>query len=713
MSSSRGNTAAAQRKPSILQEISLPSTEDEAAFETAITSAQRGRPSQQPSEIEAMLYSLSDMTISTKDERSTGNASSRRALSKPKASTHYTSRYVLREADCIDDYSDYKDDEDEDTDLSGFIVDDDADISYHISSGDDTDDNYQQKEQPPKRSRRRLQRGHRRVVDSDDSDKENGSEPPLAHRHETTENGSDKQSQSSDKAAAIIDLTASPEINPRSSLKSSAEASDNPFVTKASDLDQSFKGLSLFDSMMRLSPPRNAETTETEIGTPEQQPSQRESPKTPTRTPPPPRLSSPSKLFSPSKGTTTQRSPHRQSTDAFWDHHTVNDWNDTYSPRKAPKTSPAKNPLARFAIWSDEDPSDDDPSHDFSSSSDTIPSPCASPTKARSQSPMKSPEKAARAAYLVEKRESAARKKAFDATKVMLAADLLDYLDEHVTAGQLNTLSASTGGVQIKWSKTLRSTAGRANWRRSVTKPSGSPVKGSPVKGMVGGQKVKVEHFANIELADKVIDCEERLVNTLAHEFCHLANFMVSNVRDQPHGASFKAWAVKATACLAAAREPGAEDHDAAHGADDRVRPGWRACKVTTKHSYEIEWKYLWVCAGREQSAAMTFLNVRATDGSCGAEYGRHSKSIDTERMRCGRCKGKLVQVRPVPRAAPNKKKAVAGVKVEGRNGKSSAGPVGSRNASRSGSGSDSSHSSSGDSVLAKLKEIEVIELSD
>lgn len=315
---------------------------------------------------------------------------------------------------------------------------------------------------------------------------------------------------------------------------------------------------------------------------------------------------------------------------------------------------------------------------------------------------MKSPEKAARAAYLAEKRAATARKKAFDATKEKLATDLLGYLDDHVTGGQLHTLSASTGGVQIKWSKTLRSTAGRANWRRSVTKPSGSPIKGSPVKGMVGGEKVKVEHFANIELADKVIDSEDRLVNTLAHEFCHLANFMVSGVRDQPHGASFKAWAAKATACLATAR-PAAEGDEQDEEPDRRVRPSWRACKVTTKHSYEIEWKYLWTCAGREQSAAMTFLNVQAAEG-CGAEYGRHSKSIDTERMRCGRCKGKLVQVRPVPRAVKKTSGGVAArdAKVKGATRKASW------------SGSESTGSSSAESVTEKLKKgVEVIELSD
>ena len=51
----------------------------------------------------------------------------------------------------------------------------------------------------------------------------------------------------------------------------------------------------------------------------------------------------------------------------------------------------------------------------------------------------------------------------------------------------------------------------------------------------------------------------------------------------------------------------------------------------------------------------MAFLNVEEEDG-CGAEYGRHSKSIDAERHRCGKCKGLLRQVRPTPRVGSPRK---------------------------------------------------------
>jgi hypothetical protein len=57
-----------------------------------------------------------------------------------------------------------------------------------------------------------------------------------------------------------------------------------------------------------------------------------------------------------------------------------------------------------------------------------------------------------------------------------------------------------------------------------------------------------------------------------------------------------------------------------------------RGVKVTTKHSYQIDYKYIWECVG------------------CGAEFKRHSKSIDTEKQSCGSCRGKLTQTKPAPR---------------------------------------------------------------
>ena len=59
-----------------------------------------------------------------------------------------------------------------------------------------------------------------------------------------------------------------------------------------------------------------------------------------------------------------------------------------------------------------------------------------------------------------------------------------------------------------------------------------------------------------------------------------------------------------------------------------------RGINVMTKHTYTIAYKYIWIC----------------TTPSCGLEYQRHSKSIDPSKHSCGNCKGKLVQMQPVPR---------------------------------------------------------------
>ena len=76
----------------------------------------------------------------------------------------------------------------------------------------------------------------------------------------------------------------------------------------------------------------------------------------------------------------------------------------------------------------------------------------------------------------------------------------------------------------------------------------------------------------------------------------------------------------------------------------------YRQVEVTTKHNYQINHKYLWVCVGTPPNAAKGFLNLPPEEEGCGAEYGRHSKSIDPGKHRCGRCKGVLVQVRPRPK---------------------------------------------------------------
>lgn len=168
-------------------------------------------------------------------------------------------------------------------------------------------------------------------------------------------------------------------------------------------------------------------------------------------------------------------------------------------------------------------------------------------------------------------------------------------------------MTSSTGGVSLIWSRKLNSTAGRANWKRESLKIADSSTS-SPSKE--NSQQRQWKHHATIELSTKVITSTNRLLNVLAHEFCHLTNFMLSNETKSPHGASFKRWAALVTTAFAD-----------------------RGIEVTTKHGYEIAYKYVWACERAE----------------CATEYKRHSKSVDPNRHSCGSCKGKLRQVLPAP----------------------------------------------------------------
>ncbi|KAF3060000.1 HMG box-containing protein C19G7.04 [Daldinia childiae] len=191
-------------------------------------------------------------------------------------------------------------------------------------------------------------------------------------------------------------------------------------------------------------------------------------------------------------------------------------------------------------------------------------------------------------------------RRAFDACKENLAQTFLSELDERVTKGQLAQLTRETGGLQIKWSNSLLTTAGRAHWKRTVSTAT-RHANGTSSPGATARQ-----HSASIELASKVLGNEADLLNTVAHEFCHLAVFMLDGPNTNPnaergmgekkkkaaaHGPEFKAWGARCGAIF-----------------------GDRGIQVTTRHSYEIEYKYIWRCA------------------NCGIEVKRHSKSVDTVR---------------------------------------------------------------------------------
>lgn len=653
--------------------------------------------------------------------------------------------YIAREAHC-DDLNEPSgtEGEDQDTDLSGFVVDDNAEISFNdvqsISSDGESDGmervrlrrtKKEQKKSGQKvevmQPRRRLVRGRRKQQsDSELEDDE------LLNALDNMTLGKEKhQGRSRKKSVEIVDLTSSPAPDVKVVENATESGHDRqkaapliPFHSQisagiavastrldvlslgSSDTLQLGAGI---HAIPRLLPSKSSSTTgfsmSSLIAATEQsltleiqsneEPIQRpRTPTTPLATPPasPSKLKSPSKLLSPSKRNLFfPKASHRQSTDAFWDHEVINNHNDTYSPRKALLISPRKQ-LNVFGVWQEDVVQsrrdeigdiadavvDNDPAIDESEFDDDLPSPCASPTKSarRAQPTAAAKDRAARAEQkrlANEKKTKAALKKKFDTEKDQMARDLIAALDRYVCDGKIADLTASTGGVKIVWSKTLRQTAGRANWQRIVRKnPTTSPVKNFDVGRVDALKGCETRHTASIELAEKIVDRPERLVNTLSHEFCHLANFMISHVKDQPHGASFQQWGRRVTSWLSSAAVQDIQGY----------MPEWSDCEVTTKHSYVVEMKYLWLCTGRPAPAKQTLiekmmgvsLDETADDGSrgmgpegCGAEYGRHSKSIDTDRQRCGRCKGFLKQIRPTPRAPsprkglPSPRKGVVG----------------------------------------------------
>ncbi|EAS36394.3 HMG box-containing protein [Coccidioides immitis RS] len=477
-----------------------------------------------------------------------------------------------------DDDDDGDDDDGEFDSLDDFIVGDDENISYHEST-DEIEESEDEIIVKPRTPARRLFRGRR----------------PQNKENTTKNTNVETNTQDAPDASDIDDLAeilnktklSKPDLQPKLSFRKA-----HPVLPERKDQDSS--KMSDDDESDGAQSSNNQPIKKVvEFVTPPTSPSK-------------PRLQSPKK--------TPKRippSPYRPSIDAFWSQDIINGWNDKFSPKKL--QSPRKWPQT-FTIFSDNQ-SDDNGDEN---------SPLSSPEKAPPLSPKKakgSPTKSIAAIKKAEKRE-------FDKRKVSLAEKFFKELDDSVTGGEIQKLAAAAGGVRIIWSNKLNTTAGRASWKREHIKQkqptqtasscfaashnsSDSRTASSPE---YLPSQAAYRHHASIELADKVVDSDDRLFNTLAHEYCHLANYMISNVRDNPHGASFKAWAQR---CKKALNE----------------NPSYAGrVEITTKHTYAINYKYIWCCV------------------ECAHEYGRHSRSIDPEKSRCGKCKGKLVQIQPKPR---------------------------------------------------------------
>ncbi|XP_078048529.1 uncharacterized protein LOC144475945 [Augochlora pura] len=135
--------------------------------------------------------------------------------------------------------------------------------------------------------------------------------------------------------------------------------------------------------------------------------------------------------------------------------------------------------------------------------------------------------------------------------------------------------------MSIEWNVRMRGTAGFCYNKKSI-KTLGNVVRSS-----------------RIVLSTKVIDTPDRLRDTLIHEMCHAAAWLINNVSDG-HGPFWTGWAKKAMKTFP-------------------DLPPIRRC-----HDYKIATKFTYKCVG------------------CGYSIGRHSKSLDVEKKRCGHCYGKF-----------------------------------------------------------------------
>ncbi|MEQ2257904.1 hypothetical protein XENORESO_007880 [Xenotaenia resolanae] len=143
--------------------------------------------------------------------------------------------------------------------------------------------------------------------------------------------------------------------------------------------------------------------------------------------------------------------------------------------------------------------------------------------------------------------------------------------------------------MSVTWNKKMRKTAGYC---------------------ITGQEKGGGNRYARIELSEKVCDSADRLRDTLIHEMCHAATWLINGVRDG-HGNFWKLYA--RTAMVVHPELP----------------------MVKRCHSYDIKYKFQYQCT------------------RCQNTIGRHSKSLDTQRFVCALCTGQLILLTPSKPRAP------------------------------------------------------------
>ncbi|CAH0731636.1 unnamed protein product, partial [Brenthis ino] len=139
---------------------------------------------------------------------------------------------------------------------------------------------------------------------------------------------------------------------------------------------------------------------------------------------------------------------------------------------------------------------------------------------------------------------------------------------------------AMDADLPIIWDTKLRSTAGTTT-NRLIKTSNGSRIRASTIK-----------------LSTKVLDAVQRLRDTLIHELCHAATWLIDGEMRAGHGPLWKKWAKKSLKLFPELGE------------------------ISRCHDMEIHYKYTYKCM------------------KCGYSIKRHSKSIDTTKKCCGYCRG-------------------------------------------------------------------------
>ncbi|KAF8266043.1 SprT-like family-domain-containing protein [Lactarius quietus] len=211
--------------------------------------------------------------------------------------------------------------------------------------------------------------------------------------------------------------------------------------------------------------------------------------------------------------------------------------------------------------------------------------PAANPSTPTPKTPARPPKSAMSSAARTPRTSKKALALAEQAERAAYARSLFEDLNRTVFG---DGLPATTSLV---WSNRLLTTAGRARWQRSK-------------EGV---------HTTSIELATKILDSNERIRNTLSHEMCHLACWVINEEPKEGHGKVWKSWAAKVM----------------------RKRPD---IDISTRHNYEISYPFEWECE------------------NCTKTYGRFSKSIRPDEVVCGSCKiGTLRPLFAVRKKTPRK----------------------------------------------------------